>query len=292
MRSPGAPGEIGSAALYAKMGEQPPGPFRAKVMDVDDPDKQGRIRVFIYAVMQGPETDESQWTGWVAPQMPVDGFSVPAVGSLTWIEFEIGTFDYPVYSGSYYRKNRKPPKLAIGEDDGEGAAPLIAGGTTVPGSQSGSSTYPKNRVLRTPGGLTVELDDTGDGRIRVAHPNGTYIEMRNDGDLTVRASEDVAVGGATIKIVGSSGIVLAVDGPGSLQAGGATAVSPVVLATPYLTAMSAFVAALNTFASALGSGTGIDPVTHAQAATAATALATALSALNFPGTVSIKLVAE
>ncbi len=68
----------------------------------------------------------------------------------------------------------------------------------------------------------------------------------------------------------------------SIQLGGtpATSLTPVAIPPANVAVLGApLVAALNTYAAALGAGTGGDPVTHAQAAAAATVLATALLAV-------------
>lgn len=291
-RSIGAYGEIGFDPTEERIGEMPPGPYRALVTNVDDPDKLGRIQAFVYALMQGPPTDRTQWTGWIAPRHPVNGFSVPALHSLVWVEFEQGTFDYPTYSGHYHRADKKPPALALGEDDGNSGSTVTHGGVLVPAAQSGSSTYPKNHVFVTPAGLTVEFDDTGGGRIRVAHPTGTFIELRSDGAVTVNANGDVKIGASGNVLIAGDDVSIGTDGAASLKCGGITATNGVMMGPPTILALQAAFTAINTFASALGAGPALNPVLAGAAATAAATLAGALSAITFSGTVTTKTVAE
>ena len=49
--------------------------------------------------------------------------------------------------------------------------------------------YPNNRVIKTPGGLCVELDDTeGAERLHIWHPSGSYWELSSKGTMVERSS--------------------------------------------------------------------------------------------------------
>ena len=49
--------------------------------------------------------------------------------------------------------------------------------------------YPHNRVIKTPGGLCVELDDTpGAERVHIWHPSGSYWELNSKGTMVERSA--------------------------------------------------------------------------------------------------------
>jgi len=78
------------------------GKYRAFVRDNHDPERLGRCRLEIPAVLGvGPEN----WSDWAAPCFPFGGtdncgvFLVPPEGASVWAEFEGGDPQYPIWSG-------------------------------------------------------------------------------------------------------------------------------------------------------------------------------------------------
>lgn len=58
-------------------------------------------------------------------------------------------------------------------------------------AQSLSPEYPFNQVVETPGGHIVEVDDTPNSeRVRVVHTSGSYVEMKANGDVVIKSSND------------------------------------------------------------------------------------------------------
>lgn len=85
------------------------GKYRAKVVDIADPQKRGRIRVHCPKVL-----DEAK-SAWCETCVPVAGdnegdFCLPAVGETVWIEFEEGDANRPILSGGWYSKEKSPKK--------------------------------------------------------------------------------------------------------------------------------------------------------------------------------------
>lgn len=81
------------------------GKYRARVVDVSDPENRGRIRVQCPAV-----TGESKST-WCEPCVPVayDGggdFYVPKVGDTVWVEFEEGKASKPIWVGGWWSSGK------------------------------------------------------------------------------------------------------------------------------------------------------------------------------------------
>lgn len=235
------------------------GGYRGIVKDVNDPDKLGRVKVFIPSIMSGNADDQRQWTNWCEPKFVLAGVDgqedvgsivVPPVGSRVWIEFEMGDPDFPVYSGGMYQAatDTSPPKVSRGEDDGLTPSTTSKGGVTVQGSRANTPQYPLNTVFRTPKGITIELDDTSDdGRVRVQLPGGPFVELANDvirvhvgaaGTIELAAAGDVLVAGANVK--------LGVDA--KVYAGSATALHPVIIDNNFLANLQTVLTALSTFA--------------------------------------------
>ena len=70
------------------------GPYRAVVDDDRDPLRQGRLKVVVHAVGEGPV-----WASACLPPMPVGMLAMPGVGSTVWVQFEGGDLNYPVWTG-------------------------------------------------------------------------------------------------------------------------------------------------------------------------------------------------
>lgn len=83
------------------------GKYRAKVVDVKDPQKRGRIRVMC------PKVLGEYKSSWCEPCIPVaydfgGDFSIPKVGEFVWVEFEGGDPNKPIYTGGLWSTNKSP----------------------------------------------------------------------------------------------------------------------------------------------------------------------------------------
>lgn len=83
------------------------GKYRAKVVDVKDPQKRGRIRVIC------PKVLGSAKSAWCEPCIPVaydhgGDFALPKVGEFVWVEFESGDSNKPIYTGGLWSVNNSP----------------------------------------------------------------------------------------------------------------------------------------------------------------------------------------
>lgn len=84
------------------------GKYRAKVQNVEDPEKRGRIRVIC------PKVLGESVSNWCEPCIPVaynfgGDFAVPKVGETVWVEFEAGDVNKPIYVGGWWGKESAPP---------------------------------------------------------------------------------------------------------------------------------------------------------------------------------------
>jgi len=78
------------------------GKYRAFVRDNHDPERLGRCRLEIPAVLG---IGKDNWSDWASPCLPYGGindcgmFLVPEEGASVWAEFEGGLAQYPIWSG-------------------------------------------------------------------------------------------------------------------------------------------------------------------------------------------------
>ena len=83
------------------------GKYRAKVVDIKDPDKRGRIRVMCPKVLGEAKS------AWCEPCIPIaydfgGDFALPKLGEFVWVEFESGDSNKPVYTGGLWSTNKSP----------------------------------------------------------------------------------------------------------------------------------------------------------------------------------------
>lgn len=83
------------------------GKYRAIVVDVNDPEKRGRIRVTCPKVYG---TDKSPWCQPCVPYAYDNGgdFVLPKMNDFVWVEFEEGDVRYPIYTGGLWAKDKSP----------------------------------------------------------------------------------------------------------------------------------------------------------------------------------------
>ena len=84
------------------------GKYRAFVRDNHDPERLGRVRMEIPAVLG---TGDENWSDWASPCFPYGGnddigmFLVPEEGASVWAEFEGGDARYPIWVGVWLAKS-------------------------------------------------------------------------------------------------------------------------------------------------------------------------------------------
>ena len=84
------------------------GKYRAFVRDNNDPERLGRVRLEIPAVLG---SGRENWSEWAAPCFPYGGnddtgmFLVPEEGASVWAEFEGGVVQHPIWTGVWLAKS-------------------------------------------------------------------------------------------------------------------------------------------------------------------------------------------
>ena len=90
------------------------GKYRALVVDVQDPQFRGRIRVMCPKVLGEAKSS------WCEPCIPVaydkgGDFAIPKLGEFVWVEFEEGNPSKPIYTGGLWCSNKSPsPSYEVG----------------------------------------------------------------------------------------------------------------------------------------------------------------------------------
>ena len=91
------------ADLVRKIENRFYGKYRALVVDNEDPESLGRLKLQVPSVL-GDEVV----TGWATPCVPYGGaanqgwLTIPDVGAGVWIEFEEGDLEFPIWVGTYW----------------------------------------------------------------------------------------------------------------------------------------------------------------------------------------------
>jgi uncharacterized protein involved in type VI secretion and phage assembly len=143
------------------------GKYRGVVVDNEDPDGRGRLKLQVPSLLGDTATE------WALPCVPFGGvdqvgtYLMPPVGALVWVEFEQGDLSYPIWTGTYW-----------------------TGGMAAPADT------PARRVIRTPFGHTLELDDTeGEEAVRIIHggDGNPSVVLDEKGNITITDKEGAKV---------------------------------------------------------------------------------------------------
>jgi uncharacterized protein involved in type VI secretion and phage assembly len=126
------------------------GKYRGLVVDNQDPENLGRLRVRVPRVL-GPDVV----TGWATPCVPYGGdrnqgfFCIPDAGASVWVEFEAGDLEFPIWVGMFWSK-----------PGGESESPRPNNGD---GSEQRSPQSPPTRkIIKTKRGHTIQFEDDGE----------------------------------------------------------------------------------------------------------------------------------
>ncbi len=157
------------------------GKYRGVVQDNEDPRGMGRIRALV------PEVLDDQVTPWALPCAPFAGagagqYTIPAVESGVWIEFEAGDPARPLWIGGWWAEGQAP------EDN------------------AGNTASPPLKILRSEQGLMVTLDDDGQA-INVSDAKGDNllrIEVQA-GEVLVQGASKVIVNAPQVELVQNAG---------------------------------------------------------------------------------------
>lgn len=162
------------------------GKYRGIVSDNKDPQKRGRLKVFIPSVLADQDTD------WALPCLPYGGaaqqgmFMVPEVDAQVWVEFEEGDIHRPIWVGTFWQQEGDPPEDAAKEE-------------------------PTTRLLQTKSGHILQFDDAdGEEQFRLHHPAEAEIVIDPNGTISLTDAQ-----GATVTLDADAGEILIEDANGN-----------------------------------------------------------------------------
>lgn len=173
-----------------------PGVVTGIVMDVDDPNKVGRVRV------KFPWLNAEYRSNWIPIAAPMSGkrrghFFMPEIEDEVLVAFEQGNFDHPFVVGFLWNGVDTPPETEL-----KNRVILTPGGHTLRFEDKDGA---KKVVLKSNAGHRVELDDQRE-RITVSDSGGVnqiVIEMQ-PGQIKIQATSNVTVQAPQINLVESS----------------------------------------------------------------------------------------
>jgi phage baseplate assembly protein V len=202
------------------------GVYEALVSDVNDPAKEGRVKIKM------PWFDAEMETEWCRVRQFYAGsnygaFYVPERGDEVLIAFVQGDMRYPVILGGLYNGNDKPPSHRDDETD-QKLLRTKAGHEFLLDDSPG-----KERVrLTTKGGHELDLSDV-DKKVVVTTSGGNVVTMDDGGSqitLETTGGQSITMTSGAITLKAPS-IVLS----GNVSLGGSGASSPLVLGYQLLT---------------------------------------------------------
>jgi len=158
------------ADLIQKIERRFYGKYRGLVVDNADPQKLGRLKVKVPAVL-GSEVV----TGWAMPCVAYGGmadtglFCIPEIDAGVWVEFEEGDPEYPIWSGTFWSE----------PDGSEAPTPVDAEGSAEEEVQD----PPTRKIFKTVKGHTIQLEDGDGDEMIIIHDgvNGHRVVMNADG---------------------------------------------------------------------------------------------------------------
>lgn len=147
--------------------------YRAQVLDNNDPDKTGRVKLNVFTIFDGIDKDDLPWAVPAMPLFTGSGsghgyFAVPEVSSQVWCFFDAGDFNQPVYFAEAVDGVRGVPSEAL-------------------------TNYPYRKVQKTKNGVVIYIDDQAKV-VRLTHPTGKYLQMDGSGNVTVVGAQVTITG--------------------------------------------------------------------------------------------------
>lgn len=171
------------AMLLQKLERQHHGKYRGFVVDNEDPEDLGRLKVKVPSLL-GNEVV----TGWALPCLPYGGAAdqgmlfIPEVEAGVWIEFEEGDLEFPVWVGTFWSKPGDESELPK-PNDTEGVG------------ESDVQSPVTRKIIKTLKGHTIQLEDKdGEEMVTVVQVSDdakrNVITMNSDGITVLQRIDD------------------------------------------------------------------------------------------------------
>jgi uncharacterized protein involved in type VI secretion and phage assembly len=178
------------------------GVFPAQVLDIKDPDNQGRVKV---TLPWSPDAQGGRYEAWARLATLFGGnnrgsWFVPDVDDEVLVAFEHGDARRPYVLGGLWNGRDSPPESMDGAGNNYKKILCSRNGVKITlDDQDGQ----EQLVCETPGGQKITLKD-GPGSVEVVDSNGNSVKLEAAG-ITINASAKVTVNASQIAI--SAGMV-------------------------------------------------------------------------------------
>lgn len=178
------------------------GVYPAIVVDLADPDGQGRVRV---RLPWSPDTVEASYEAWarIATLMAGAGrgtWFIPEVDDEVLVSFEAGNPARPYVVGALWNGTDEPPERMDGDGRNNLRTIKSRSGIVLQFDDTAGS---EKLTVETPAGQSVVLDD-GERSVTIQDANGNSATF-DAGGVTVDAAAKVTVNASTIEM--SAGMV-------------------------------------------------------------------------------------
>lgn len=194
--------EIENSRLLSGYGGHFYGVYPALVIDIADPDSQGRVKV---KLPWSPDSKGNAYEAWarLATMMAGDNrgsWFIPDVGDEVLVIFEAGDPRRPYVIGALWNGQDTPPETMDGAGNNYTKSIQTRNGVRISlDDTDGQETL----ILETPGGQKVSLKD-GPGSIELRDSNGNTVKLEASG-ITVTSSAKVTINASMVEI--SAGMV-------------------------------------------------------------------------------------
>jgi len=171
----------------------------ATVVDNNDPDKLGRIKVKFPWL----EAEETIWVRFLTPHAGEDRgwYAVPEIGDEVLVGYEFGNPNHPIALGALYNKNAAPPGAAATPENDIKLFRTKAGNEIKINDKSGSEEIAittkdgDNKVVLNMSGPSISIESKGDISIK-----GSNISIESDQKIKLKAGTDAEIeAGANLK---------------------------------------------------------------------------------------------
>jgi uncharacterized protein involved in type VI secretion and phage assembly len=190
------------ARLPAGLGGRWYGVFPALVVDIKDPDGQGRVKI---TLPWSPDTNGSRYEAWARLATMMAGnnrgsWFIPDTNDEVLVVFEAGDPRRPYVIGGLWNGSDSPPESMDGGGNNYKKVLRSRNGVKITLDDNDGR---EQLVLETPGGQKLTMKD-GPGSVEIVDSNGNSIKLETSG-ITVTASAKVTINAAQVEV--SAGMV-------------------------------------------------------------------------------------
>jgi Rhs element Vgr protein len=198
----------------------------AEVLDNNDPDKLGRVKVKFPWL----ESEETIWVRVLTPHAGPDRgwYSLPEIGDEVLVGYEFGSPDYPIALGALYNKEGAPPSAAPDPENNVKLFSTKSGNQIIIKDESGSEEIAistkdgENKIVMAMSGPTITIESKGDINLK-----GKNISFESEQEFTMKSGANMKVeAGANLESKASAnfnaeGAMVALKGQGPVDIKGA-----------------------------------------------------------------------